>query len=76
MAGSVNIITRKPLEFAENFTGEASIGAVYSDLPGKTEPQFSGLVNWKNEANTAGVLLQVFSETRSLRRDGQEVLGL
>ena len=75
VAGSVDIVTRKPLEFAENFTGEASIGAVHSDLPGKTEPQFSGLVNFKNEANTAGILLQVFSETRSLRRDGQELLG-
>jgi iron complex outermembrane receptor protein len=74
-AGSVDIITRKPLEFAEKFTGEASIGVVHSDLPGKTDPQFSGLLNFKNEANTAGVMLQVFSEKRSLRRDGQELLG-
>ena len=49
VAGSVDIITRKPLEFAENFTAEASIGAVYSDLPSETEPQFSGLLNWKRE---------------------------
>lgn len=75
VAGSVDIITRRPLEFAESFTAEASLGAVYSDLPGKTEPQFSGLLNWKNDANTFGVLLQVFSEERSLRRDGQELLG-
>ncbi len=75
VAGSVDIITRKPLEFAKNFTAEASIGAVYSDLPSKTEPQFSGLLNWKNDANNFGVLLQVFSEERSLRRDGQELLG-
>ncbi len=75
VAGSVDIITRKPLEFAENFTAEASIGAVYSDLPSETEPQFSGLLNWKNDAGTLGVLVQAFSEERSLRRDGQELLG-
>ena len=35
-AGSVDIITRKPLEFAKPVTAEASIGGVYSDLPGDT----------------------------------------
>ena len=75
VAGSVNIITRKPLDFVDNLTTEFSLGAVHSDLPGDTEPQFSGLLNWKNEANNVGVLLQVFSEKRSLRRDGQELLG-
>ncbi len=48
---------------------------VYSDLPDEIDPQFSGLVNWKNDADTFGVLFQVFSEKRSLRRDGQEMLG-
>lgn len=75
VAGSVDIITRKPLDFAEDFTAEASIGAVYSDLPSETDPQFSGLVNWKNDAGTLGIMLQAFSEERSLRRDGQELLG-
>ncbi len=74
-AGSVDIITRKPLEFAKQVTAEASIGGVYSDLPGDTEPQFSGLFNWKNDANTVGVLVQGFYEKRSLRRNGQEVVG-
>ncbi|MBD9369933.1 TonB-dependent receptor [Xanthomonas sp. XNM01] len=74
-AGSVNIVTRKPLNFADPFTAEASLGAVYSDLPGDTEPQFSGLLNWKNDANTFGVMVQGFVEKRSLRRDGQEVVG-
>jgi iron complex outermembrane receptor protein len=75
VAGSVDIITRKPLDFTESLTAEASVGAVLSDLPGKTEPQFSGLLNWKNDADTFGILVQAFSETRSLRRDGQELLG-
>ena len=74
-AGSVDIITRKPLEFAKPVTAEASIGGVYSDLPGDTKPQFSGLFNWKNDANTVGVLVQGFYEKRSLQRNGQEVVG-
>ncbi len=74
-AGSVDIITRKPLEFAKPYTAEASIGGVYSDLPGTTKPQFSGLFNWKNDANTAGVLVQAFYEKRALQRNGQEIVG-
>ncbi len=75
VVGSVNIITRKPLDFKKALTLEASVGMVYADLPAKTDPQLNALVNWKNDANTLGVLFQAFSETRHLRRDGQELLG-
>ena len=75
VVGSIDILTRKPLDFKKALTFEASLGAVYASQPNKTDPQFSGLINWKNEAKTVGVLLQAFSETRHLRRDGQELLG-
>src|SRR5882672_3006254 len=75
VAGSVNIITRKPLDFTKEFTLEASVGAVYADLPEKTDGQYSALGNFKNDAGNFGVMLQLFSETRHLRRDGVEVLG-
>jgi iron complex outermembrane recepter protein len=75
VAGSVDIITRKPLDFAKNFTVQASAGAVYATLPSKTDGQFSALGAWKNDANNFGVMLQLFSETRHLRRDGSEILG-
>jgi iron complex outermembrane receptor protein len=75
VVGSVNIITRKPLDFKKALTLEASLGAVYANLPAKTDPQFNALINWKNPQNTLGVLFQAFSETRHLRRDGQELLG-
>src|SRR5438105_4057399 len=75
IAGSVDIITRKPLDFKQQLTLEGSAQAVYADLPKKTDGQFSGLMNWKNDAGTAGVLIQGFSEKRHLRRDGQELLG-
>jgi iron complex outermembrane recepter protein len=75
VAGSVDIITRKPLDFGKQFTLEASVGAVYADLPSKTDGQYNALANFKNDANNFGVMLQLFSETRDLRRDGVEILG-
>jgi len=75
VAGSVDIITRKPLDFTKEFTLEASAGAVYADLPAKTDGQYSALAAFKNDANNFGVMLQLFSETRDLRRDGVEILG-
>ena len=74
-AGSIDIITRKPLEFDKTFSAEGSVGGVYSDLPGDTKPQFSGLVNWRNADSTFGVMAQAFYQERSLQRDGQEMLG-
>jgi iron complex outermembrane recepter protein len=76
VAGSVNIVTRKPLDdFREPLTLQASAGAVYSDLASKAAPQFSGLANWKNDGSTFGAMIQGFYEDRYLRRDGTEVLG-
>jgi len=75
VAGSVDIITRRPLDFDEPLTIGGSVGAVYAELPDETDPQISALFNWKNDADTFGVLLQGFSEERHLRRDGVEILG-
>lgn len=71
--GSVNIITRKPLEFSKQITAEASIGAVRSDSAKSNDPQLSGLFNYKNEDNTFGVMVQAFSQKRELRREAQEI---
>ncbi|RJF92785.1 TonB-dependent receptor [Noviherbaspirillum saxi] len=75
VAGTVNIETRKPLQFKKQLTTEATLEGVYSDLARKTGPQLSALMNWKNDADTMGVMVQAFSQTRHLRRDGQELLG-
>ena len=75
VAGSVDIQTRKPLDFKKQFSAEVNAGVVYAELPKKTDPQFSGLFNWKNDADSFGILVQAFSEKRHLRRDGQEMLG-
>ena len=73
--GTVNILTRKPLEFADPFTAQASVGVVRSDNADSTDPQFSALLNYKNEDGTFGVLVQAFSQKRKLSRQAQEIPG-
>ncbi|WP_229459279.1 TonB-dependent receptor [Massilia cavernae] len=68
-------MTRRPLDFRQQLTVEGSVQANYNDLSDKAKPHLSGLVSWKNDTNTAGVLLQAFSEKAAVRRDGQEILG-
>jgi iron complex outermembrane receptor protein len=75
VAGSVDIQSRKPLDFAKDYTFSASVGEVYAASPNKWDPQLSAFFSAKNAAGTAGILVQAFSEKRHLRRDGQEVLG-
>jgi iron complex outermembrane receptor protein len=64
VAGSVDIITRRPLDFPKPFTVQASVGLVHADKPDKTDGQYSVLGNWKNDASTFGVLAQGFWATR------------
>lgn len=73
--GNVNIITRKPLDFEKQFTTNLSIGAVNSDLADTTDPQLSGLFNYKNADSTFGVMVQLFKQKRHLRREAQEIPG-
>jgi iron complex outermembrane recepter protein len=75
IAGAVDIQLRRPLDLKRGITGELSVGVVHATLPGKTDPQISGLLNWVNPAGDMGFLLQVFREDRHLRRDGQEVFS-
>src|SRR6266511_1922131 len=49
IAGAVDIITRKPLDFLKRLTIEAQAQAVYADLPGKWDPQVSALLKERGE---------------------------
>jgi iron complex outermembrane recepter protein len=75
ISGTVDIRTRRPLDFKKQFTGEVSIGAVHAELAKKTDPQASGLLAWKNDAGNLAMMVQAYKEKRSLRRDGQETFG-
>jgi iron complex outermembrane receptor protein len=69
LAGTINVSTRKPLAQKERFGGVASVGASYTDLPGKTAPDLDAMFNWKNEAGTVGLIVQGFHQKRYIRRD-------
>ena len=73
--GTVNIKTRKPLDFSKPITAEASIGLVRADQADANDPQLSGLFNYKNDEGTFGVMVQAFKQKRHLRREAQEVPG-
>lgn len=70
--GVVDIETRKPLDFKKTFNAQVSVGAVNSSNSGKTDPQLSAMMAWKNDQGTLGVLVQGFHQKRTLSRVGQE----
>lgn len=71
IGGTVIVRTRKPMDL-DSLTVHFSAENVYSELPDKNDPQLSGLISWKNESDTFGVLASVNSQKRSVRRDGLE----
>ncbi|WP_263535679.1 TonB-dependent receptor [Paucibacter sp. TC2R-5] len=75
IGGLVNVKTRKPLDFKDQLTAQVGVEAIYSKLPAKTDPQLSGLLNWKNDDKTFGVMVAVNRQTRTMRRDGLETFG-
>mgnify|MGYP000103143054 CR=1 FL=1 len=74
IGGTVILRTRKPLDEEAN-TVYGSAELQHSDLPDETDPQFSGMYSWKNEAENFGILVSYVSQERNVRRDGYEVLG-
>ncbi len=74
IGGTINVETRHPLDL-KRWTVSAQAQAVYSERSDKFDPQASGLISWKNDAGTLGVLLGGVYQKRRIRRDGVEVLG-
>ncbi|HZX25622.1 MAG TPA: TonB-dependent receptor [Telluria sp.] len=72
IGGLVIVKTRKPLQFKDPLTMQFSAEATYSKLPKKTDPQLSGLLAWHNDQRTAGVLVALSRQKRTMRRDGLE----
>ena len=75
VAGSIDIITRSPLDFKKPLTFQASVQGAYNSLTKSTKPQISGLAAWNSADGTFGAMVQGFSEDRGVRRYGQETLG-
>ena len=74
IGGTINVHTRHPLDLPRwsiNLSGQAA----YSERSDKFDPQASGLISWKNDAGTFGVLVGGVYQKRRIRRDGVEILG-
>ncbi len=75
VAGSIDLRLRSALDFKKQFVIEASAQGAYNTQSKETKPQVNGLLGWRNEDSTFGIIVQGFYEKRSLRRYGQETLG-
>lgn len=73
IGGTVNVITRNPLDLP-SMTTFAKLEGAYTDLADEFDPQASALVSWKNGAESVGFLLAGVYQERNIRRDGVEVL--
>src|SRR6266480_3301041 len=74
IGGTVDVATRNPLDL-NPLTAYASVQGGYSEMSGKTDPQGTGLISWRDKDDRFGVLLAAIYQERHLRRDGVEVLG-
>lgn len=74
IGGTVNISTRKPLD-QKALTLAGSIGYLYNDRIGKGKPTVAGLVGWRNEAKTFGLIFSAQRSEEGIRRDGVESYG-
>jgi iron complex outermembrane receptor protein len=74
IGGTVNVITRNPLDL-ESMSFYASLQGAYTDLADETTPQANALFSWKNDDETLAIMLAGVYQERKIRRDGVEVLG-
>jgi iron complex outermembrane recepter protein len=74
-AGSVNLVTRSPLSFEDQYSATIQAGGVVGDAAGTPGPDMDAILNWKSDDNTFGVLLQGFYTDHYIARAGQEILG-
>ncbi|WP_372017568.1 TonB-dependent receptor, partial [Pseudoxanthomonas sp. 10H] len=74
IGGTVNIITRKPLDL-DKTTISGQIGYLYNDRVEDGDPQVSLLMGWKNDADNFGVIVAAQRADESIRRDGIESYG-
>ncbi|MBO9499115.1 MAG: TonB-dependent receptor [Novosphingobium sp.] len=74
LGGTVNVVTRKPLEL-KPLTIAGSLSYLYNDRSKKGDIQGSALFSWHNDAGTFGVLASFQRAKDRLRRDGLETYG-
>jgi iron complex outermembrane recepter protein len=75
IGGTVILHTRKPLDMKDALTVSGNVEYSYNDRAEEGSPNASGLLSWRNDASTLGVLLSVTHQEQDIRRDGFESLG-
>jgi len=74
LGGTVVLNTRKPLDL-DPLTLSIQAEGQYSENSEEFDPQVSGLVSWKNGAETFGALFSYTRQERDVNRFGREVIG-
>ncbi|MEP9359160.1 TonB-dependent receptor [Sphingomonas sp. KR3-1] len=74
IGGTVNVLTRKPLEL-KPLVVAGSLGYLYNDRSKKGDVQGAALVSWHNDSKTFGILASFQRAKDRLRRDGLESYG-
>ncbi|MGN6818023.1 MAG: TonB-dependent receptor, partial [Sphingomonas sp.] len=66
IGGTIELHTRKPLDLPA-LSGFVSVEGTDADTTKKVEPQVSGLISWKNQADTFGLLVGATYQKRTNR---------
>lgn len=74
VGGTVNVLTRKPLDL-DPFVAAVAVEAAYTERSESLDPQVSGFLSWSNADRTFGILAAGVYQRRNIRRDGFEILG-
>ena len=71
IAGTIDIILRKPLDFDGDLTGNFNIRNAYSEYAGKNKIQYSAMLtdSWETEMGTIGALVSYTKQDRAARQD-------
>ncbi|WP_288758880.1 TonB-dependent receptor [uncultured Brevundimonas sp.] len=75
IGGTVDVLTRRPLDLAGSTTASGALTYLYNDRSEEGDLQYSLLGGWRNENRTFGVLVSAQHAKDSLRRDGLESYG-
>jgi len=74
LGGTVNLRTRRPLDFDAN-TFHLGVDGQYSGEPDEWDPTVAGMYSWKTQDETFGVLLSLAYQERTVERSAIETFG-
>jgi TonB-dependent receptor len=70
LGATVDLRTARPFDYKAGLTIAASAQASYNDLAQKVSPRAAGMISWRNEDETFGVLASIAYTKRKLIEEG------